>query len=119
MLLSDPQAPFPPTVVAPLFLWPRDRTNHEVHCRALDIDRDDVRRDPPPPLYEVIVALLPCYWIYWEAGSLVRAVLDATKATASGLHSGELDAMRRHFLVTSRYEWMFWEMGYRLESWPL
>lgn len=28
-------------------------------------------------------------------------------------------AMRQHFLVTSRYEWMFWEMGYRRESWPL
>lgn len=30
-----------------------------------------------------------------------------------------LDAMRRHFVVTSRYEWMFWEMGYRRESWPV
>ncbi len=97
------------------------------------------------PFHEAIAALLPCYWIYWEVGkeleragspdplyarwietyaskefgSLVRAVLDATEATASGLHLSELDAMRRHFLVTSRYEWMFWEMGYRLESWPL
>jgi len=97
------------------------------------------------PFHEVIAALLPCYWIYWEVGkelerggspdplyarwigtyaseefgSLVRAVIDATDATAARLQEAERDAMRRHFLVTSRYEWMFWEMGYRRESWPL
>ena len=97
------------------------------------------------PFHEVIAALLPCYWIYWEVGKelerggspdplyarwigtyaseefggLVRAVIDATDATAARLQEAERDAMRRHFLVTSRYEWMFWEMGYRRESWPL
>ncbi len=97
------------------------------------------------PFHESIAALLPCYWIYWEVGkdleragspdplyarwigtyasaefgSLVRAVLDATEVTAASLQAAERDAMRRHFLVTSRYEWMFWEMGYRRERWPL
>jgi len=97
------------------------------------------------PFHEVIAALLPCYWIYWEVGKelerggspdplyarwigtyaseefggLVRAVIDATDATAARLQEVERDAMRRQFLVTSRYEWMFWEMGYRRESWPL
>jgi thiaminase/transcriptional activator TenA len=97
------------------------------------------------PFHEAIAALLPCYWIYWEVGkeleragspdplyarwistyasaefgSLVQAVLDATDTTASSLKPAELDAMRRQFIVTSRYEWMFWEMGYRLESWPI
>jgi thiaminase/transcriptional activator TenA len=52
-------------------------------------------------------------------GSLVRAVLDATEATAARLRPGELDAMRQHFLVTSRYEWMFWEMGYHRGFWLL
>jgi len=27
--------------------------------------------------------------------------------------------MARHFVTTSRYEWMFWEMGHRREAWPL
>jgi thiaminase (transcriptional activator TenA) len=27
--------------------------------------------------------------------------------------------MRGHFLTTSRYEWMFWDMGYRREAWPV
>ncbi len=97
------------------------------------------------PFHETIAALLPCYWIYWEVGkeleragspdplyarwigtyastefgSLVRAVRDATDATAARLQPVERDAMRRHFIVTSRYEWMFWEMGYRRESWPV
>ncbi|MFQ5899844.1 MAG: thiaminase II [Candidatus Methylomirabilia bacterium] len=97
------------------------------------------------PFHEALAALLPCYWIYWEVGkeleragspdplyarwigtyaseefgTLVRAVLDATDDTAARLQPAELDAMRRHFVATSRYEWMFWEMGYRLESWPL
>jgi thiaminase/transcriptional activator TenA len=97
------------------------------------------------PFHEAITALLPCYWIYWEVGkeleragspdplyarwigtyaskefgSLVRAVLDANDKTASRLQRAELDMMRRHFIVTSRYEWMFWDMGYRRETWPI
>ena len=97
------------------------------------------------PFHEAVAALLPCYWIYWEAGktleragssdplyarwiatyasgefgALVRAVLDATDRTAARLAPAETDAMRRHFLTTSRYEWMFWEMGWRRESWPV
>src|SRR3989442_206607 len=30
----------------------------------------------------------------------------------------DLDTMRAHFLATSRYEWMFWDMGSRREAWP-
>ena len=29
------------------------------------------------------------------------------------------EAMQRHFVTTSRYEWMFWDMGYREEPWPV
>jgi thiaminase/transcriptional activator TenA len=24
-----------------------------------------------------------------------------------------------HFKTTSRYEWMFWDMGYQKETWPV
>jgi thiaminase/transcriptional activator TenA len=27
--------------------------------------------------------------------------------------------MLRHYVTTSRYEWMFWDMGYRQEAWPV
>jgi thiaminase/transcriptional activator TenA len=97
------------------------------------------------PWHEAVAALLPCYWIYWEVGKeleragspdplyarwigtyaseefggVVRAVLDATDRTAARLGDAERAAMRRHFVTTSRYEWMFWEMGHRREAWPV
>ena len=96
------------------------------------------------PFHEAIAALLPCYWIYWEVGkelervgsadplykrwigtyaseefgSVVRAVLAATDQVAATLTPPEREAMRRHFITTSRYEWMFWDMGLRREAWP-
>ena len=97
------------------------------------------------PFHEAVAALLPCYWIYWEVGKALersgsadplyarwigtyasdafgdaaRAVLAATNAMALSVGAAEHDAMRRHFVTTSRYEWMFWDMGYRRESWPV
>lgn len=95
--------------------------------------------------HEAVAALLPCYWIYWEVGrhleragspdalyrrwigtyaseefgAVVRAVIEATDRTAARVGPAERAAMRRHFVATSRYEWMFWEMGARQEAWPL
>jgi thiaminase/transcriptional activator TenA len=97
------------------------------------------------PFHETMAALLPCYWIYWEVGkeleragsmdplyrrwigtyaseefgAVVRAVIEATDETARGLDGAGRDAMTRHFVITSRYEWMFWEMGLRREAWPV
>jgi thiaminase/transcriptional activator TenA len=97
------------------------------------------------PFHEALAALLPCYWIYWEVGKaleqagspdplysrwiatyastefgdIVRAVLAATDVVAARRSSAEREAMQRHVLVTSRYEWMFWDMGWRLEGWPV
>jgi thiaminase/transcriptional activator TenA len=97
------------------------------------------------PFHEALAALLPCYWIYWEVGkeltragspnplyarwigtygsdefgSIVRAVLDATNEVAAAVGNAERATMRRHFRTTSRYEWMFWDMGWRRERWPV
>ena len=97
------------------------------------------------PFHEALAALLPCYWIYWEVGKgleratspdplyarwiatyaskefgdVVQAVLAATDAVAEHLRPPEHDAMRRHVLTTTRYEWMFWDMGWRQEAWPI
>jgi thiaminase/transcriptional activator TenA len=96
------------------------------------------------PFHEALAALLPCYWIYWEVGkeleragsadplykrwigtyaseefgSVVRAVLSATDQVAEGLRPQERERMKAHFVATSRYEWMFWDMGLRREAWP-
>jgi len=97
------------------------------------------------PFHEAMAALLPCYWIYWEVGKeleragsadplytrwigtyasedfggVVRAVLAATDQVAARLTPTEREAMRAHFVTTSRYEWMFWDMGVRREDWPV
>jgi thiaminase (transcriptional activator TenA) len=96
------------------------------------------------PFHEALAALLPCYWIYWEVGkeleragsadplykrwigtyaseefgSVVRAVLSAADQVAAALRPPEREAMKAHFVATSRYEWMFWDMGLRREAWP-
>jgi thiaminase (transcriptional activator TenA) len=94
---------------------------------------------------EGVGALLPCYWIYWEVGKHlqaagssdrryqrwidtyarpdygedVREVAAIADLLSPGLAPAEIARVRRHFGVTSRYEWMFWDMGYRREGWPL
>jgi thiaminase/transcriptional activator TenA len=94
---------------------------------------------------EGVGAVLPCYWIYWEVGrellrrgspdpryqrwidlygsedfgKVVREVLAVADTMGPGLAAPERDRVHRHFRVTSRYEWMFWDMGYRKETWPV
>ena len=94
---------------------------------------------------EGVAAVLPCYWIYWEVGKelaaagspeplyrrwietygadefgdLVRPVVALTDRAAAGTGDAERSRMRHHFLTTSRYEWMFWDMGLRREPWPV
>lgn len=94
---------------------------------------------------EGVGAVLPCYWIYQEVGghllrrgspdpryrrwidtyggdefaAVVRDVLAVTDALGAGLAADERARVHRHFRTTSRYEWMFWDMGYRREAWPL
>jgi len=94
---------------------------------------------------EGVAAVLPCYWIYWEAGrelarrgspvarfqqwidtyaseefgEVVRAVRDVADELGPGLTPAGRALMHRHFRTVSRYEWMFWDMGYREETWPV
>ena len=94
---------------------------------------------------EGVGSLLPCYWIYWEVGkellrrgspdpryqrwisayaapeygAVVAAVIAEADRIAPTLSAAERTLMRRHFLTTSRYELMFWDAGYRRESWPI
>jgi thiaminase (transcriptional activator TenA) len=94
---------------------------------------------------EGVGAVLPCYWIYWEVGKHLLGkgspnpgyqrwidtygaaefgaealeVIAVTDKLGPALASVERERVRRHFRATSRYEWMFWDMGYRQENWPL
>lgn len=95
-------------------------------------------------LGELVAALLPCYWIYWEVGKrlarrlprdplyaewirsyaaeafgeLVREQLDLADRLGAEASRPERARMRAHFLLGSRYEYLFWEQAYRQRGWP-
>ena len=94
---------------------------------------------------EGLAAVLPCYWIYWEVGkhlerldsphplyrrwidtyagdefaAVVGEVIALCDRLEPELAPPEVERMRGHFATTSRYEWMFWDMGWRKEDWPV
>ncbi len=88
-------------------------------------------------------ALLPCPWTYHRLGGRLGAVehpvygpwasvyaeglLEESVATWTALVDREgagasqqtRQAMRDAFMTSSRYEFLFWDMAYRQESWPV
>ncbi len=95
---------------------------------------------------EALGAVLPCCWIYWEVGKSLLSAWVAQPALSAldrdlrrgrssppssarcsrspdrlgpQLAPAEEARMHERFRITSRYEWMFWEMGYRWEPWPV
>ncbi len=93
---------------------------------------------------ELVAALLPCMWSFSEIGQQLaaqaapddkryarwiamysssefadlaewcRGLLDGL---AAGLPERELEKLEKAFLTSSRYEWQFWEMAWRMERW--
>lgn len=98
-------------------------------------------------LGETTVSMLPCAWIYVEVGRFLtkdgppsekhpyknwlalysspefaevaewmRMKIDRWAETAG---VDEKLRMESHFVISSRYEWMFWEMAWKEERWPV
>lgn len=97
-------------------------------------------------LGEIVAAVLPCYWIYGEVGRRlyktrpakpkiyrqwietyaaesfwqpVREQIHLMDTLAAQANRDEKTRMTEYFLLSTRYEFMFWEQAYRLEKWPL
>ena len=96
---------------------------------------------------EMIAAMLPCMWSYQEIGerlitqsALKRhpvysewcatyldqeyiGLVDWYKGLVNrfALESGVQvrEKMKHHFIISSRYEYLFWDMAYRKEGWPV
>jgi thiaminase/transcriptional activator TenA len=97
------------------------------------------------PFPEVLSAVLPCYWVYAEVGralaakgspnplyqrwidtygsdeyaATVESILGIVDEVASNQSESTKASMIRHYVTTTRYEWMFWDMGHRQEPWPV
>lgn len=97
------------------------------------------------PFHEGLGAFLPCYWIYWEVGKelerhgspvpiyqrwietyagdefaeVVQQVITLTDSVAETLTTAERERTAEHFVMTSRFEYMFWDMGYRQQAWDV
>ncbi|RMH37922.1 MAG: thiaminase II [Nitrospirae bacterium] len=98
-------------------------------------------------LGEITAVALPCAWIYCDIGrhllrngpvaeshpyrdwlqmyaspdfaevaEWLRNLLDGCAGSAS---AHELARIEDAFLISARYEWMFWEMAWREEAWPV
>lgn len=92
---------------------------------------------------EGLAAMLPCYWIYWEAGKTlkkrgspqpefrrwidqysdasygksVNEVLSIMNTVAASLDPAARAALSRLFTTSARYEYLFWDMAWREERW--
>lgn len=96
---------------------------------------------------EIAAALLPCQWGYGEIGRALAAggepanqplyaewirmyageeyhrsvagLVAGFDALASEESEAERGRLSDIFLLSSRYEWAFWEMAWRMERWPI
>ena len=99
-------------------------------------------------LAEVVACLLPCAWDYWEIGKLLRKqyghqietnpyakwidmydseafgegakwLIQLMDELAEGKPERELAKLEEHFQITSKYEYLFWDMNYHKQDWPI
>ncbi|WP_159881015.1 thiaminase II [Paenibacillus puerhi] len=96
-------------------------------------------------LGDIIAAILPCYWLYYEIGErlkdctpeepiyrewiaayggdwfreLVEEQISRINELAEQASEADRARMLQHFVRSSRYEYMFWEMAYTKEAWPV
>lgn len=54
-----------------------------------------------------------------EFGSIGKWLIEKLDELAEGCSEAELDHLEAIFLNTSRYEYMFWDMAYKREGWPV
>ncbi|AXF56975.1 thiaminase II [Salicibibacter kimchii] len=137
---------------------------HRSYAERLGISREKLEATTPGPVTlayssymmaeaqkgsvaELIAAILPCAWSYYEIGLELAKIPGATEheqygewvrmyasdefgdignwlitkldELAEGKTEGELDRLEEIFLNTSRFEYMFWDMAYKREGWPV
>ncbi len=98
-------------------------------------------------LGEITVVALPCAWVYCEVGQhllrkgrpkpshpyqdwlnlyaspefaeVARWMREVVDRCATKAGQAEKFRMKEAFLISSKYEWMFWDMAWKEEQWPI
>jgi len=97
-------------------------------------------------LAELVAALLPCMWSYWEIGKelsekpgaenefyrewiemysseefgeLATWCINLFDSLTEDKSEAELEKLEEIFLNTTRFEYMFWDMAYKEAMWPV
>lgn len=134
---------------------------HESFYKILNVTEEEKQNFKPAPtayaytshmyraaytghLGDIIAAILPCYWLYYEVGEKLKEskpgheIYDKWIATYGGdefkasvdeqinrineiaekVTEADRLRMKEHFMISSKYELAFWEMAYTLEDWP-
>lgn len=135
---------------------------HENFSKQLNITKQEIAEFKPAPtayaytshlyraaytghLGDIVAALLPCYWLYYEIGeqlkeckpsepiyqewiaayggdwfrTLVEEQIALIDELAVRVTENDRARMKEHFIISSQYEYAFWEMAYSLENWPV
>lgn len=134
---------------------------HENFSKRLKISKEEKDMFKPAPtayaytshlyraaeghLGDIIAALLPCYWLYFEIGeklrcstpeepiyqewiaaygtewfrTLVEEQINRLDEIAEKVSEEDRNRMKEYFWISSQYEYFFWEMAYSLEKWPV
>lgn len=137
---------------------------HRGYCAQFGISRRDLEETQASPTTlaytrylltvayhhtfpELVAALLPCQWGYWEIGNYLnqrglprhaplycqwiemyaseefKALADWLRDLADNLARSQnpqgIQKMEDAYLTSLRYEYLFWECCYNLEAWPI
>ena len=94
--------------------------------------------------WEGLISLLPCFWSYaeiamkhkdklesnpneiyveWAKVYTTKEYLDLVKELRDFIDKADIkedyEKLKKIFITASRYEYMFWDMAYRMEKWPI
>ncbi|TFE00507.1 thiaminase II [Jeotgalibacillus salarius] len=96
-------------------------------------------------LADLLAAILPCYWLYYEIGErlkeakpdqpiyqkwiqtygsewfgeLVEEQINRMNQLAEELPAERIKELKNHFRRSSYYEWNFWEQAWTMEFWTI
>ncbi|MGR4032271.1 thiaminase II, partial [Bacillus sp. ZZQ-131] len=70
---------------------------------------------PEEPIYNEWISAYGSDWFR----TLVEEQITRLDTIAENVTEADRKRMKQHFIISSQYEYSFWEMAYTLEKWPV